>query len=123
MSEDKFQFFCNEFKRFQILFGLTDWEVCFEHKSCYGCRAYIHSDARGKIATVGLSKRANRNEPLEDISRSAFHEACHLLLADLTKEAAKRYASEDALYSMEEEVVRRLEHAFHKILVYGWQNN
>ena len=83
-TAEHFEAFKAEARRFIDMFGLWDWRVDFEHSYQEDSFAVCeHNTTSGKIATLILSTDWSGTEPtLESLRQSAFHEVCHILLAD-----------------------------------------
>jgi len=109
VNED-FALFQEEFKRYQQLFGLTGWKVYFKYEPLEEHFAEINANLGGMVATVSLnSKLPKKDKVFKDIKQSAKHEAIHLLLSRLEKNARYRFVSEGEIYETTEELVFKLE--------------
>lgn len=86
LNLDDYGKFQDYFLEYQKLFGLTDWRVSFSLSSTdIECFAQVHVNYTGKCVDVELNRFPNVDcfEPI-DLRRTAFHEACEILLADFT---------------------------------------
>ena len=106
-----FEIFKKTFTKYQEEFGLTGYQIYFEHKSLkVSAFAQIIADQRNAAATVILnSKLLPENIPFKNVKRSAKHEAIHLLLERLEHLARCRYIGEEEIYEAVEELVVKLE--------------
>lgn len=112
-----FELFKAEAQRFINLFGLWDWRVDFRHDE-----TEEHSNAQAlcefhtgdqHVANLVLSTDFHEEITPEKISRAAFHEVCHILLADAHNisswadmTAGQRF---DATNAAHHAIIRRLE--------------
>jgi len=103
-----FKLFQEEFEKWQERFGLTGYKVYFKYEPLDDSFASISVNQEGMIATVTLNS-LDRKNPLKEIKRSAKHEALHLLLARLERRAKSRFANEDEIYELVEELTNKLE--------------
>lgn len=109
MSKD-FELFQREFKRWQERFGLAGYTVYFKHEPIEDYFADIEVNQDNMVATTRLNSNVPKNwNPHKDIRRSAKHEAIHLLVSRLEKNARYRYVSETEIYECTEELVHKLE--------------
>lgn len=83
-TPEHFALFKHEAQWFIDLFGLWDWRVEFRHELQEGdLAACEHNTGCGKVATLTLSTDWGDHNPTpEQMRKTAFHEVCHLLLAD-----------------------------------------
>ena len=94
-------------------FSLRSWNVVYFHKG-NEFKAWIKSDHIGRIASIGLSVDWKDNDTThKDVSRSAFHEVCELLLAGITIIAEIDICTSDYndLCEAKHAIIRRLEHS------------
>ena len=106
----EFESFKEEFKKWQEKFGLNGYRVYFEHKGIDDCFADITIDQSENIATVRLnSKLLTKDKPHQDIKGNAKHEALHLLVGRLERNARWRYSSSSEISEATEELVHKLE--------------
>ena len=105
-----FELFQSEFKKWQKLFGLSNYTVYFEYKPLGTRFAQIKLDYDNQVATAFLnSKLPKANEPFRDIKVSAKHEAIHLLLWQLEYIGQCRYVQPEELSIATEGLVNKLE--------------
>lgn len=110
MKNKDFEFFKKCFKEYQHLLGLTGYKVYFKHEPLEKHFAEIDINQTNMVATVRLnSKLPDKDKPFKDIRGSAKHEALHLLIGRLEHRASSRYVSEDEIYEVVEELVRKIE--------------
>jgi hypothetical protein len=112
-TPEHFAVFKEEFLRWVDIFGLKGWEIIFEHKDPpEASRAYIGYTVTGRCATVFLSPEwENFSEPPTNqmVKKSAFHEACELLLARLYMLSMERYVQKDEIKEEIHAIIRTLE--------------
>ena len=109
MNKD-FEIFQIEFKKWQHRFGLTGYRVYFNYEPLEDCFARISINQDEMVVTVRLnSNLSDKDKPHKDIKRSAKHEAIHLLVGRLEKNARYRYSSENEICEAVEELVFKLE--------------
>lgn len=110
MPNKDFEDFQRYFKEYQKLFGLTGYKVYFKHEPIDSGFADITIDLGEMVATARLnSKVPNKDKPFEHIKLSAKHEALHLLLGRLEKNARYRFATGEEIYEATEELIFKLE--------------
>ena len=106
----EFAAFKVECKRWQVLFGLQDWRLCYSFEHVEDGLAGINCDFEGRIASVFLNPFQERCTKREvDVRRSARHEMLHLLLAELQYLNGRRLVSDNTWQAAEHGVIRRLE--------------
>ncbi len=116
-TPEHFKFYRAEAERFIELLGLKDWRVYFEHSPLAGCMGQCGwNNEAGKVATITLGVNWEHEEPTEEeLRKVAFHEVCHLLLADSYNVAVQDDLSYNqtvfALDRAYHGVIRRLENA------------
>ena len=105
-----FEVFQREFKRYQEYFGLTGYEVRFEHKPLNSAIAKIEIEQGEMVAYVALNSKSHTlvEHPIE-AKKTAKHEAIHLLIGRLREYAYYRFIIPDHICEAGEELVRRLE--------------
>lgn len=95
--------------------GLGDWSLNYYHEDMGdGPRdplATCNADSEGRVATITLNKKWPDHVPLtqERLSQSAFHELCHVLLAELVWLANNRICTDNLLTAAQHSIIRRLE--------------
>ena len=105
-----FELFQKEFKKWQVKFGLTGYQVYFRYKPIDGAFATIASKPGEMVTTITLnSKLPAKDKPFKDIKRDAKHEAIHLLINRLEQNGRYRYSSEGEIAEAAEELVVKLE--------------
>ena len=103
-------------------FGLTDWCVLVVDENEPGQEnpvAKLNTNCQGRSATITfytewLTDVYSLELAEEQIRSTAYHEAVHLVLADLRDLANSRQFSFDEYYKAEESAVRRFENSFYK---------
>jgi len=114
-TTEHFELFKTEAQRFIDLFGLWDWQVDFHHRFLENCRANCRFNCQGKQASLSLATEWSEYDVLSEatISRSAFHEVCELLLADMYGAATDIDMAgrirEERLERASHAIIRRLE--------------
>ena len=117
-SEKDFNVFVKECKKWIKVFGLFDWEICFEHfdNEDASALAACYYDVPGKSAYILLYQNFYENEISDSLlKKCAFHEVCELLLGKL-----KCYCETDLKLTNNQiqeavhTVIRRLENSIFK---------
>ncbi|MGL5474008.1 MAG: hypothetical protein ACRDBZ_05235 [Citrobacter braakii] len=114
-TPEHFALFKSEAQRFIDLFGLLDWQTDFEHQLLDDARANCRFWRQGKQAVLTLSTEWSKYDTLDDerVRRSAFHEVCELMLADIYGAATDVDMTgrlrEERLERATHAVIRRLE--------------
>lgn len=84
LKESDFEEFKKEAKRWIDLFGLKDWKVEYAFSELEDAYAQYSLQWQGKIALITLNKYpAKESSDYINVKRTAFHEVCELLLADM----------------------------------------
>ena len=105
-----FELFQSEFKKWQKLLGLTNYKVYFKYEELEETFASISVNLKDMVATVCLNSiLPDKDKAHKDIMGSARHEAIHLLLSKLEREASSRFTLEEDIYEEVEGIVHRLE--------------
>lgn len=121
-TAEHFEHFTGEAERFISLFGLQDWQVAFHHLPLEDCRANCRFDCQAKQASISLAAEWSQYDALspEKISKTAFHEVCELLLADMYGAATDVDVSgrlrEERFERTTHAVIRRMENAVFPLL-------
>ena len=115
VSEEAYKFFCNRVKYWQRELGLLDWKICFvqDDQMPDNGIACINSRPFDRIAQVRLCTiyPIGTTEEEYELDIHAFHETCHILLAELDMYACKSEGvHKDTIYGEVHGIVRRLEH-------------
>jgi hypothetical protein len=106
MKKD-FAIFKETFTKYQKLFGLTGYRIFFSHELLDSdCFANISVNQGLMVANVRLNTDDSGAPHAE---QSAKHEAIHLLLNRLEDLARDRYAKEESIVEVTEELVFKLE--------------
>lgn len=105
-TEEEYKRFTDAVHRYMAKFGLGDWMCYFERSELDGL-ARVHYSVDDRAATFQFGKEWP-DMPYIDVDRTAFHEVCHLLLADLA-ELPKGFVDIDRIVMIEHAVIRRLE--------------
>ncbi len=99
-----------------VALGLTGWRIhvewCQPHEEKED-KGYVKYSVEDRIATIALNRDWDKREGIDKrhLNETAFHECCHLLLADLTEMVyanAPRNSSKVAL-AQEHNIIRCLE--------------
>jgi hypothetical protein len=105
MRKSMFKIFQEEGEYWQRFFGLFEWKIYYDYKNLKDCWADVLMNHDGAIATIRLNKGWTGKEEIE-VRRCAFHEVCHLLLADLHGYCYHKDSEELA-----HEIIRKLENS------------
>lgn len=96
-SDVHFKIFCDEINYWIDKFQLREWRIKLIHKdpqdpNLKNSFAWISTNCKGRICVIGLSTNwddyTHDTVPVYEVLKSAFHEACELLLADIKSIAA-----------------------------------
>lgn len=116
-TKENFNFFIEECKYWIEKFGLKEWEFRFkheDHKTLKDSCAWYEYNWQGRLASIGLSVSWDNTEPTDyQVSKSAFHEICEMLLADLETIARSDIcpSQKEELITCKHSVIRRIEWA------------
>ena len=117
-TQKHFDFFVVQCKTCITLFGLKDWGISFAHESLGEgflalCR-FNNQDAH--LARIFFAKEWLDQPTYRAISRIAYHEVCHILLADAYNVACCDDLSLEQTVSAtlraHHAIIRRLENAY-----------
>jgi hypothetical protein len=113
-SKRDYERFKAEFRRWQLLLGLTDTKVYFEHGHCDKAYATIYWDCEGRVATVTFADKLSGDGVMigYDPISAGRHEALEMLVARLDSIAKSRYCFPDDIAEEKHAIIRRLEHLF-----------
>lgn len=105
-----FTLFKKTFRKYQVLFGLTGWNVVFRHETIEeDAWAKLVSDVGSYTAKVSLNIECSKEDLQDkDIKATAKHECIHLLLARIDAETRSRYTISANIIEANEEAVHRL---------------
>ena len=79
-----FKTFCDYARIHVAAFGLTDWEISYEHAQVEGFFATASTNLAARKATITLSVDVGNDAPTDEmLDKSALHEVLHVLLAPL----------------------------------------
>lgn len=117
-SEEDFEEFEHLVRKYIDFFGLKDWELGFTHEPCDYMATCGYNE--GKRAVFNLGHEWPYDVTPDEIRRTAFHEVCELLMAELWL-MGKRYDLSDRtktdLLDVEvHRIIRRLENCVLKHL-------
>ena len=82
-TKRQFRFFKAKCQEYIKELGLLSWRIFFEHDELEDCFAEIKMAPENRVAEITLSKTWIRKPTKEQLSRTAFHEVCELLLCPL----------------------------------------
>ncbi len=103
-----FELFKSTFKKYQERFGLSGYQVYFEHKPLTDSFAELTTQ-EGMVATATLTTTIeDSNVKHKDIQKSAKHEAIHLLINRLEYLALNRFSTREEIFEADEELVNKL---------------
>lgn len=114
-SHKDFERFKKEFCRWQTRFGLTDWQVYFEHGKTDECYAEIFVNHEGRVATAVFADKLNDQSMTKigyDPVHTGRHEAMELLISPLKELACRRAVSGLEINAAAHAIIRRLENLF-----------
>ncbi|GAH01412.1 unnamed protein product, partial [marine sediment metagenome] len=95
-TEKQFESFKQECHKWIKFFGLKDWRIKITHEDIDEnfTAADVTHNSRSRQAAIRLNTTLHDDLKDIDVKVSAFHEVCHLLLADLTCLTRSRECSE-----------------------------
>ena len=109
-NESHFELFKTECVYWLNRYGLIGWEIHFDHDLAKEARATCVSYGPGRMCALTLGTEWHGLEPTpENIGKSAYHEVCELLLADLVEIATNRKFDPEDLEAKTHAVIRTLE--------------
>lgn len=113
-----FKLFKSEVEYWVEKFHLREWGIRYSHeksKKLPDSLAWVATDWKGRTCTIGLNPDWGPHDIVCDfeLSRSAFHEVCELLLSDIRSIAHIDICptQEDELDSKVHSIIRRMEWA------------
>lgn len=89
------------------IFGIVDWTVHYEFKNIKGGLAETEYDTKTRGVTFTLNKKYDADVKEHSMERTAKHEVCHLLIADLSS-LVGGYCTEEEHDRADEALVCRL---------------
>ena len=110
-TKKHFDLFRAEASYWLVKLNLRDYDFIFVHMDLeeQDTRAWVDIQLRNKIATIGLAEDWKWMEPTDyQISKSAFHECCEIMLYKLHYHLTEFY-SFSFVDEMRHEVIRTLE--------------
>ena len=110
-NEKNFQYFEKCVKKWQGFFGLTDYRISVRHEKLKmeNALASVDFDITDRWARIILNRNWVENPSLHRLERTAMHEMCHLLIAELESLTTQRFIQEDTIRRTYEAIVARLE--------------
>lgn len=120
VSKETYQFFCERVKYWANMLGVKDWKICFSQLGYpdipHQAYAHVTIKVQERIVLISMCQEfpSNLSEGEDEPDRHAFHEACHLMLADLESYAAGAMGDtpKGILDTAVHGIVRRLENLF-----------
>lgn len=113
----EFEEFKRECEKWIKFFGLTDFQIYYEHRPMKDCFGQCDIDVPGRVCTIALSNNVTEeNEPFKHISTTAFHEVLHVFFAKITHLATCRYCQPEEIREEEEGLIRRFENTVYPIV-------
>ncbi len=110
-TNEDFELFKEEFKKWQVHFGLIGWNVFFRHEKLKNMFACIRTNLVGRVATVKFNTEWDKNDyGAVEIRKTAFHECCELLMSRMNALANYRHTTEDEVTEENHNIIRILEH-------------
>lgn len=110
VTPEEFAAFKEEVEAWVVRFGLQDWEFFIAHEEVdsdtYAC---VRLNRDGRQARISLGLTVLDSPVTSDPRKSAFHEVCHVLLADMYFAGKARFTTQEELDRAEHSVIRVLE--------------
>ena len=109
-TKEDFELFKEECEYWLDEFGLKDYETFKWHSDEAKQRGACTIDVSGKIGELYLFKDwqdSPRNK--KEISKTAFHETCELLIGELVSYANDRFTTEDQIIAASHRIIRVME--------------
>ena len=113
-TKENFTYFIKECEHWIEKFHLREWEFRFRHKDHKNSLAWYKYGWEGRLVTIGLSIKWDEIETTKyNLSKSAFHEVCEILLANLESTARLDIcpSQEQELTASKHSIIRRMEWA------------
>ena len=93
-------------------YGLVGWELHFDHDVADQNRATCVTYGPGRMCALTLGTEWHGLEPTpERVAKTAYHEICELLLADLVEAATDRKFDPENIEAKTHAIIRVLENA------------
>lgn len=105
-----FAFFKSEVTKWVEKLGLKNWEIICTHEKDEGNRASARYNISARIAFINIGTLYPKilyNK--KELQKSAFHEVCELLLADLVTIAEQREYDDASLMCEKHRIIHTLE--------------
>ena len=118
-TPEEFDLFKSECLRWLKFFGLTDWDVVFEHKALKGNYAQIRVDGlsdRCAVFSFNLECDEESRQHMH-IERTAFHEVMELFLFPLHYIGTCRYVQPEEFDAANHAIIRTMENTVWPILM------
>jgi hypothetical protein len=123
-TKENFECFKQSVICWQKLFGLTDYRIEVEHNKLQrqDALAHISCDIDERWAVITLNIKWPFKPNGLGLEKSAFHEICHLLTAEMDKLGKERYSTLDEINRANEAFVSRMEN-FYEDFIYPKMKN
>lgn len=118
VTKDYFALYKHEVKFWMKHLGLTSWEPFFSFEKDVKNIASVSWDKQGGSAVFYLSTTWGKKSPITEktISRTAFHEVCEVLLAEL-RMMGEYFVRASEVDRVVHEIIRHLENT---VFEYEW---
>lgn len=120
-TKKHFEYFVKECKKAIKLLGISGWDITYFHggNQLKGAMAETSTTLETKVAGIYLSKDwPYSTVSYADLKFTAYHEACHLIMARLHCLARCRYVSESEIKEADEEAVNTLTYTLRRLNVF-----
>lgn len=112
-TSEQFHAFCEAGRKYQLLLGLTDWEIHYWHGTeTDDAEASCDAQMDARRADIRLTKTVKLTD--KDVAGAALHEMLELLFTPLDTLARRRYVNESELERERHAAIRRLEEALNE---------
>ncbi len=115
-TKQDFEQFKKECQKWIKFWGLTEYRFYYYHDELDGSFAQVGWSINGKVATVTFNKNIDEDKNQIDFKKSAFHEVCEILLAELDTLMRERYLAKNQIEGAFHTVIRRLENCVYEKL-------
>jgi hypothetical protein len=114
LTEKQVKYFIAEVQKWCRFFSIADYEVKIDDGGDCDNYADCTANVSNRYAIISVTKEWPNEPTNKQISRTAFHEVCELLLMELGTLAETRFVSETSLEIARHRIIRTLENVVWK---------